>query len=308
MVRSVIGRILSALTNLVRRTNWWNNRYSLVGQFMPQPLFRASYVRNYKSICVGGESAAFSVHLDNGLNLSSGKATLQLVYDVIKFYHSYLKKKGIVLLSFSPYEIIKQPQLTYIDYSRFIKPLPKKERERVGDYYSPVIYLLDTSQIPSMTYKYYNRPYLYEPWNSLKSLIWDEKEDHRRCCDDELMESPEMKKKAEAFIKNHLIDVDFGEVKSILNDICLFCKERDYYPVLLINPVNGYLAERIPSSFYSFLKQISSDVEVWDYSQDIDLMDYSLYQDFELMNKKGRELYSNKLKEKIKIKYNQFGE
>lgn len=307
MVRSIISRFLSVLSTLVRRTNWWNNRYSLVGQFMPQPLFRASYVRNYESICLGGESAAYSIQLENGLNLSSGKTTLQLVYDVLKFYHSYLKKKGIVLLSFSPYEVIQQPQLTYIDYSRFIKPLPIMEKERVGDYYSPVIYLLDTSQIPSMTYKYYNRPYLYEPWNSLKSLIWDEKEDKRKSSDDELVVSPQMKKKAEAFIKNYLCDVNFGEVKSILNNICSFCKERDYHPVLLINPVHGYLAERIPSSFYVFLEQLSSDVEVWDYSQDTDLMDYSLYQDFELMNKKGRELYSNKLKVKIMDKYNRLG-
>ena len=85
MIRSTISKLLTILTKQVRKTNWWNNRYALVGQFMPQPLFRASYVRNYDSLCVGGESAAFAIQIENGLNLASRKTTMQLIFDIIKF-------------------------------------------------------------------------------------------------------------------------------------------------------------------------------------------------------------------------------
>lgn len=290
---------MAILSKRIRKTNWWNNRYVLVGQFMPQPLFRASYVRNFEILCVGGESAAFAIQIENGLNLASGKTTMQLVFDIIKFYHSYLRKKGMILLSLSPFEIIKQPELTYLDYSRFIKPLPIEEKQRVGDYYRPVVYLLDSSQIPLMTQKYYDRPYLYNPWESLKSLICDEPKDNRKSMNTQTISSRRLEKISESLIKKPLRRVDYSEVESILRSIVEFCKERDYYSVLLINPINNHLANKIPVDFYLFIKKISQTVEVWDYSQDTDLMDDSLYQGVEIMNRKGRELFSNRIRNKI---------
>lgn len=300
MIRSSISRLLTILSEKVRKTNWWNNRYALVGQFMPQPLFRALYVRNYESLCIGGESAAFAIQIENGLNLSSGKTTIQLVFDIIKFYHSYLRKKGKVLVSLSPLEFIKQPELTYIDYSRFIKPLPIEEKKRVGDYYSPVICLLDSSQLPTITQKYYYRPYLYEPWKCLKSLIYDEKKDDRQLIDAQLIDSDKLEKMANSIVKKQLSELNFDNQESTLRSIVDFCKERDYSIVLLINPINDHLAKRIPADFYVFVEKISHIVEVWDYSQDTEFMDDSLYQGVEIMNRKGRELFSKRVENRIK--------
>ena len=302
MIRRIVKKVLAIPTKLVRRTNWWNNRYVLTGQFMPQPLFRAFYKRNYNFVCLGGESAGFTVEVDNCMNLASGKTTIQLVFEIFKFYHSYLRKHGTVLLSFSPFEILNQPQLSFIDYARFIKPLPVEEKHKVGDYYSPEIYLLDLSQVPAKTRLYFQRPFLYEPWKCMKSVVWDEAKDNRKTIEEQTVNSLQLEKMAECLAKTNLKEIDYDEIEKEIKCIVAFCRERDYQPVLLINPINGHLAKYIPEDFYAFINQLSQYVEVWDYSQNTELMFDTLYQGLEVMNKKGRDLYSNLLNKRLTLR------
>ena len=176
MVKRIVRKLarILFLTDVIQKTSWWKERYAHTNDFKPQPLFRADYQRNYEAIALGSDTAANDYEFGGGvagLNLSTGYQPLCIDDKILSFYHSYLRSGGFVLINLNPFSLFHQRKLNADYFSRFIKPLPLKDKQKFGDYYSSNIQLLDSTQLPTDVYKYMEYPMLYEPMHCLKALL-----------------------------------------------------------------------------------------------------------------------------------------
>lgn len=57
--------MLLYINKKVKKTNWWNNRYLYTQQYLPAPLFRKNFIRNYDVINLGSQSSLFAFDYNN---------------------------------------------------------------------------------------------------------------------------------------------------------------------------------------------------------------------------------------------------
>lgn len=229
MVKRIVRKLarILFLTDVIQKTSWWKERYAHTNDFKPQPLFRADYQRNYEAIALGSDTAANDYEFGGGvagLNLSTGYQPLCIDDKILSFYHSYLRSGGFVLINLNPFSLFHQRKLNADYFSRFIKPLPLKDKQKFGDYYSSNIQLLDSTQLPTDVYKYMEYPMLYEPMHCLKALLGGGKLQFAKKINQLGFTSSD------------------GE---ILSKMILFCKSRNYRPVVVITPMPHEFSNRI---------------------------------------------------------------
>ena len=85
--------------------------------------------------------------------------------------------------------------------------------------------------------------------------------------------------------------------------------ERSYKPIYIIPPVTQYLSSYFTVPFkniyiYSFLKDVDRDIQMLDYSSNIELMDEELYFNSFFMNKRGASIFTNKVLKDLGLKNN----
>ena len=227
MVKIIIRKLakIILLTDVIKKTSWWKERYAHMEDFKPQPIFRADHQRNYEAIVLGSDTAANDYKFDSellGLNLSTGYQPIDVDNKILQFYHSYLRCGGFVLININPFSFFKQEPLTDEYYSRFIMPLSPLEKQQYGDYYASNLRLLDNTQLPSTINKFMDYPMLYAPVHCIRALLGCKSQQQK------------------------LINFEFtGRDAEVLSKIILFCKDRDYRPVVVITPLPSEIAQDI---------------------------------------------------------------
>lgn len=309
--------LLLYINKMVKRTNWWNNRYLYTQQYLPAPLFRKNLTRNYDLINLGSQSSLFAFDYKNickGLNLSSGIQSLPQDFELLKYYHSYLKKHGTVIIPISPFSSVFKTNYDTEYYTRFIKDFPQTEKKIYGDYYANVIHYLSPTQIPnySSVLKHVKYPIIYTTKSAIKSLIKDSPFDSRLSLDRQELSKEQLEKDAIKWIEGWKSQFNLDNLDSplpdhikegrkkrveILKQMIEFCNERGYKTIIILPPVTKHLSNKMSETFrhnyiYSFLEEVNlCNTPFLNYLDDNRFQDEDFFNSF-FLNRNGAKKFT----------------
>lgn len=307
---AVFALFLFLLCNkLIKNTNWWNNQFIGTRQFVTNVGYRDNIIRNYDIVNLGSNPARFAFFYEGvkGQSWATGSQGQDMDFEILKYYHSYLREGGTVLIPIMPFTAI----------SPYLKGRPDYWGVQ---YYSKFAKILDSSQIAKMpcandVYKYLDYPLLYNKYALLK-LINDSEADKRYEMADQQMTTMELQQDASKWIKMWLQEFQIGKLTDVLSErwqsfyneaieinksIVEFCIERSLKPVFICVPMTKVLSDKFPESFKKymvddFINKINiHHVPFLDYTTDARFQDENLYIDSFFLNLRGRKLFTNQV-------------
>lgn len=315
------GRLSLFLSSRVKKTNWWMNQSLGMESFISSPLFRVNYVRNYDVLNLGNKRAQCAFVYENikGLNLASNEQSLAVDFKVLKFYFSYLKKNGVVIIPVDLFTSVTLNNENFHFYSKFIKEFPESERNIYKDYYTSTSLLLDATQIPHLPYviNYKKYPFLFHPFESLKRIISDETKDESWICMKQTHNDEQLNREAINWYNGYKERLNLNEPvseslpthlqriwnsnRNMLKEMITFCIERELRVAVVVLPVSKYIFELIPANVLkgcvnSFVEGLEEEnIRVFDYYKIQELRSSALYVDAIHPNRLGAHELADKL-------------
>lgn len=294
---------------LIRHTNWWNNQYVGIKQFVSNAGYRDNIIRNYDIVNLGSNPARFAFFYEDvkGQSWATGSQGQDMDLEILKYYHSYIKEGGTVLIPIMPFTAIS--------------PYLKNRSEYWGvQYYSKFAQILDSSQVAKLPYakdvnRYLQYPLLYDKY-SILSLVLDSEADKRYEISEQKMMSMELLQDASNWIKmwlkefqlRNLNDVTskkwepyYREAIEINKKIVDFCLERSLKPVFICVPMTKYLSAMFPESFVKYMitdfvaASNIHNITFLDYTEDERFQDETLFIDSYFLNLKGRKQFTKQV-------------
>lgn len=294
---------------LVKKTNWWRNQYLATEQFVSNAGYRDNIIRNYDVINLGSNPAHFAFFYEDvkGQSWATGSQGQDMDFEILKYYHSYLKEGGTVIIPIMPFTAIS--------------PYLKKRPEYWGmTYYSKFAKILDWWQISQLPYgrkslRCLNYPLLYNI-KALRFIIRDVKPDIRYQIAEQPMMKLDLEQDAMTWISNwlkefklrNLMDVKKDEWKKYYDEavnlncqLVDYCLERGLKPVFLCVPMTKHLACFFPKEFLQFMvKDFVKAANVHkipflDYTFDEQFQNDSLYFNSFFLNLRGRKLFTKRV-------------
>lgn len=302
---SAFGKVKTVVNALIRRGYWYNN------DFMPDMRkFNLYSVFNTQVVNLGSTSgvAAFDY---SGLNVKAANWALRrnpLAGDwaVLRNYSSYLDKNGsTVIISLCPFSTLSG------GYQPF------------EDRYYSVLY---PSTIPYYSYVHdvqaqerIQNPIRYYPWFAYFTDIWHAlfKDGNKTLADDKMEIDAENKLKGwlhefaltdfntpfSLWNKDHI-----NEAIGLLNNMIVFCKERNATPVFVVPPMYQSLANKFSvearNLLFGDIDQLAKEkgVKFINYMDDSQFVDNRiLFKDSFLMNNKGAKMFTKRVLSDLKL-------
>lgn len=254
----------------------------------------------------GGKWAFDYTGLDiKALNWAQQPQTLLEDYNLLRNFHSVLRRDGYVLITIMPFTSLNKQtgiydSLKYVKLDtqgQAIEPHLYKQACRLAEY--PILfkksaikaivkYLVgkDKAIIPS------------EPMLEYNPMSEEELEvDAKRWIDGWKSQFGISDFNAPLTCENQKGREYRIEMMRSLIDFCL---NHRYTPIYVIPPVTLYLSKYYTKEFeetyvYGFLKQVGKDITILDYSKSEDFQDSSLYFNSFFLNKKGRKLFTHRV-------------
>ena len=301
------------LNKLIKKSNWYKNIFIHTNQFVTNAGYRNDLQRNYEIVNLGSNPALYSFFYEHikGQNWATGSQGPEMDLEILKYYYSYLKKGGIVLIpivafsSCTPYLWHKKNRYLGMQYySRFAKVLENNYQA------SKCIPNLDKVK---MWIKY---PLICQP-NVFLHLFRNTPIDNRLCITEQTMSCLELNNDADKWIegwkhefniKNLDLPLDndmeayHEECANKFVEIINFCKERDLKPVLIFPPMSNVLNARFSEKakdtyIYSFIRNIQKKtaVDFLDYMCDKRFSSTELFFNSFFLNLRGRKLFTKQV-------------
>lgn len=295
---------------LIKHTNWWKNQYLATKQFVSNAGYRDNIIRNYDIVNLGSNPAHFAFFYQEvkGQSWATGSQGQDMDFEILKYFHSYIKEGGTILIPIMPFTAI----------SPFIKERP----EYWGlSYYSKFAKILDFHQISQLPYgdkkimHYLKYPLLFN-LRAIFYLFHDCKPDERY----QISEQPMMKMDleqdavnwmdgwAKEFCLKSIYDVldprwekYYKEAVLLNRNIVDFCLERGYNPVLICVPMTKYLSDKFPQDVKKYLiedfvhKVNIHNIPFLDYTLCKEFKDPDLYFNSFFLNMKGRKKFTQRV-------------
>lgn len=312
---AVVSVLAFYLANkLLLKSNWYNNNFEFAesSQFITNEKYRGNLTRNVDVANLGSNPALYGFVYDNGIgfNWSTGFQLLDMDFEILKFYHSYVKKGGTIIIPIMPFSSVAQYLLTRREYCG---PL----------YYSKFEKVLDPFQVSKFPYvrerKLLRRwPLLVYP-KAYRYLLHDEQPvlnsvTGNRTLSDELLE-----KNAEclmdAWFREFQVSSlsDFRNCKwkqfqqessLIVRKMIDFCTDRGLNVFLACPPMSRQLRSKFDAEIWKLLVGdfISSfeGARYMDYSDCDAFRNNDLYVNSLFLNVKGRKIFTEKILNDIK--------
>ncbi|MFR2070235.1 MAG: hypothetical protein ACLS4S_08695 [Bacteroides nordii] len=321
LIITIGGRLSLSLSNRVKKTNWWMNQSLGMESFISPPLFRVNYVRNYDVLNLGNKRAQCAFIYENikGLNLASTEQSLAVDFKVLKFYFSYLKKSGVVIIPIDLFTSVTSNNENFRFYSKFIREFPESERDIYKDYYTSTSLLLDATQIPHLPYviNYKRYPFVFHPFESLKRIISDETKDESLICMKQTHNDEQLNREAinwynaykkrlhlnepvSGYLPTHLERI-WNSNRNTLKEMIAFCIERELRVAVVVLPISKHVVELIPTNVLkecvnSFIEGLEKEnITVLDYYKIQELRSSALYVDAIHLNRFGAHEFTDKL-------------
>lgn len=305
--------VLLIANRFLKKTNWYKNHFVFTTQFVSNAGYRDNLVRNYDIINLGSNPARFAFFYEHitGQNWSTGTQGFDMDLEILKFFHSYVKKDGYVLIPIVPFSSIS----SYLKLENM--PLDYLVK------YAAILDSYQTLRLPNgkKALRWIKYPLLFEP-KSLLYLFRDMEKDRRKELAEQTMESIDLMMDAESWMncwkdEFHLHDLELPldaemqefRQKSIkdLQMIIDFCLERSLKPVIVVPPMSPFLSRKFTTGMretfiYSFIRQANiHGIPFLDYLEDDRFTDTNLYFNSFFLNLNGRKYFTQQVLKDLNI-------
>jgi hypothetical protein len=293
----------------LKKTNWYRNHFIYTSQFVSNAGYRENTQRNYEIVNLGSNPARFAFFYEKvwGQNWSTGSQGLDMDLEILKYFHSYIQKDGIVLI----------PIVAFSSVSGYLKP----DLSYVVKFAS----ILDGHQVQTIKMgiqasKWIRYPLFYN-WKFIRYLIKDAEKDNRLTISEQMMQPLELNMDALGWIKYWKDEFNIKDLEAPLEDALMegrkksvmdlqkiidFCLERSLKPVLIFPPMSDYLSRLFSDSvretyIYSFIREVNNkNIPFLDYMDDMRFSDPNLYFNSFFLNLKGRKLFTEQVLNDLK--------
>lgn len=299
-------------SDILYRTVWYKNLFvDPDHQIYPDnDWYRKHEERNYDLVNLGSSSAKWAYCYNDfgvkAMNWAQQPQTLLEDFNLLRTYHSILRKNGYVLITIMPFSGLNKETSVY-DAIKYLKLNTQDEA------IEPVLF--DKAK------RYAKYPILFgKPavkalihYISCKEVMDDRLEKWSRW-DNPLSEN-ELKADAKRWMDNWKAQFGISDFEAPLTEenrrgreyridlmraLIDFCTERSYQPVFVIPPVTEYLAKEFTQKFsqiyiYDFLEQIRRNVKILNYSEEKSLMEKDYYVNSFFMNRRGSKVFTDRV-------------
>jgi hypothetical protein len=295
---------------LLYKTKWYKSLFADPDhkQYPDNYWYREHNERNFDLVNLGSSGARWAFDYENfpvkAMNWAQQPQTLLEDYNLLRHFHSILKKGGYVLITIMPFTGLNKKTgiMDALKYVKFdlqgepIEPYLFEKARRVAAY-------------PCLLKKSAGK-------GLLRYLLHKEiQEDVTPMSVSNPMSQEELEANALMFVngwKNQFSISDFEaplteenkEGRSyrinLMQKLIDFCKERGYKPVYVIPPVTKHLSRYYTPIFeqtyvYGFLKSVNRDIPMLDYSKEEQYQNDQLYFNSFFLNKKGRKMFTQRV-------------
>ncbi len=307
---SVIALVCFLLANkLVKKTNWWKNKYLATEQFVSNSGYRDNTIRNYDIVNLGSNPAHFAFFYEDvkGQSWSTGSQGQDMDFEILKYYHSYLKKGATVIIPIMPFSAIS--------------PYLKEREDYWGiEYYSKFTKILDRAQTRLFPHNkkisYYLRYPLIYNIKAVRNIVHDVKPDSRYMIIEQPLMKMELEQDASNWIKGWLKEFNLQSLNDVKEDIWKkyydeavdinktivdYCLERDLKPVFICVPMSKHLSSLFTEEFYQYMitdfvkKANVHNLPFLDYTKDAKYSDDKWFFNSFFMNLNGRKQFTKQV-------------
>ena len=303
---------------ILKKTQWYRNM--LVDPdhniYPDNTWYRTHDERNFDIVNLGSSGGKWAFDYSDldikAMNWAQQPQTLLEDYNLLRHYHSILRKGGYVLITIMPFSGLNK-ETGLMDAFKYvnldcqgepIQPFLYKEACRYARY--PILFKKQAAKAlikyilgkERKSDKYAHTKVTHNPMSSTQleedAKLWIDGWKRQFGIDDfEAPLTPKNMSGREYRVK-------------LMRQLVDFCAERGYKPVYVIPPVTKHLGKYFTSKFqklyiYDFLQQVDRDVQTLDYSKDVELMEDDLYFNSFFLNARGRKLLTAKVLDDLNI-------
>lgn len=305
--------------DMIKKTQWYRNMFvDFDHQIFPGNVwYREHDERNFDLVNLGSSGGKWAFDYSDFANGEQGgtiKAmnwawqpqTLQEDYNLLRHYHSILRKGGYVLITIMPF--------TGLNKKTGLKDAMKYVRlDYQGEAIQPYMYeqAKRYSQYPMLMGK--------PAFVALVKYILGREDKSDRFAKAQVSHNPmteeQLDSDALGFINGWKKQFGISDFEApltpqnqegreyriqLMRELVDFCVERSYTPVYVIPPVTKHLSRYYTPKFeslyiYDYLNQVDRDVLTLDYSKEESLCKDDLYFNSFFMNRVGRKLFTRRV-------------
>ena len=293
----------------ILKSEWYKSLFfDADGELYPDNYwYRKHDERNYDLVNIGSSGAKWGLDYSNfnikAMNWAQQPQTLLEDFNILRNFHSILKRNGIILIVIMPFTGLRKTTGAR-DAIRYLKIHSHEPIEPYGIRKARLL-----MQYPILFGK-----------NAIKSGIKyllgiDVKKTNKSNLEVNPMSAENLDKDALHWVnvwKKQFNISDFDAPLTEDNrercDYCIklmqtlidFCQERSYRPVYVIPPVTQHLAKYYTPKFeetyiYGYLRSVNRNIPLLDYSKDKSLQEDDLFFNSFFLNKRGRNLFTEQL-------------
>lgn len=320
-IKRVIKKAIRVFTGckILYKTNWYKSMFLDPNhEIYPDNVwYREHDERNFDVVNLGSSGGKWAFDYADlnvkAMNWAQQPQTLLEDYNLLRHFHSILKRGGYVLITIMPFTGLNK-KTGLMDAMKYVK------FDIQGEPIQPYMF--------NEAIRYATYPFLFKK-TALKVLIRYFMGRDKKCglhpetqLEYNPMKSNELEKDAKRWIDGWkkqfgISDFDAPLTREneegrayrikLMQTLIDFCTERGYKPVYVIPPVTEHLAKYYTPKFeetyiYGYLKEVNRVVLTLDYSKDSEFKfnDELFFNSF-FLNKKGRKLFTRRVLKDLKI-------
>lgn len=320
-IKRVIKKAIRVFTGckILYKTNWYKSMFLDPNhEIYPDNVwYREHDERNFDVVNLGSSGGKWAFDYADlnvkAMNWAQQPQTLLEDYNLLRHFHSILKRGGYVLITIMPFTGLNK-KTGLMDAMKYVK------FDIQGEPIQPYMF--------NEAIRYATYPFLFKK-TALKVLIRYFMGRDKKCglhpetqLEYNPMKSNELEKDAKRWIDGWkkqfgISDFDAPLTREneegrayrikLMQTLIDFCTERGYKPVYVIPPVTEHLAKYYTPKFeeiyiYGYLKEVNREVLTLDYSKDSEFRfnDELFFNSF-FLNKKGRKLFTRRVLKDLKI-------
>lgn len=320
-IKRVIKKAIRVFTGckILYKTNWYKSMFlDSNHEIYPDNVwYREHDERNFDVVNIGSSGGKWAFDYADlnvkAMNWAQQPQTLLEDYNLLRHFHSILKRGGYVLITIMPFTGLNK-KTGLMDAMKYVK------FDIQGEPIQPYMF--------NEAIRYATYPFLFKK-TALKVLIRYFMGRDKKCGlhpETQLEYNPkksnELEKDAKRWIDGWkkqfgISDFDAPLTREneegreyrikLMQTLIDFCTERGYKPVYVIPPVTEHLAKYYTPKFeetyiYGYLKEVNREVLTLDYSKDSEFRfnDELFFNSF-FLNKKGRKLFTRRVLKDLKI-------
>lgn len=301
----------ATLCPVLYRTAWYRSMFLDMGHelYPSNYWYREHSERNYAVVNLGSSSGKWAFDYAaagvKGMNWAQQPQTLVEDYNLLRNFHSILRRGGYVLITVMPFTGLNK-QTGLMDAMKYLK---------IGAHEPIEPHMLAEAR------KFEEYPCLFKK-QALKALLhYVIGREHTpgpevaQFVETNPMTPNELAANARSFVEGWKRQFGISDWEApltpknqegrafrvgLMRELVDFCTERGYRPVYVIPSVTRHLAQYYTERFeelyvYGYLKEVGRDVRLLDYSKAGEFKDDDLYFNSFFLNRRGRQLFTNRV-------------